>query len=75
MSIRACSLRACVFAVDEAGGGNNGTFVNGRRIEQHALVYGDVIGFGKGRNVARDDEISDKNLEVIAVMYCDNAHF
>jgi hypothetical protein len=53
-----------VTAVDESGGGNNGTFVNGVRVQEHVLRSGDLIGFGKGRSVPLRGQIQDKNLEV-----------
>ena len=51
-------------AADESGGRNNGTFVNGIRVQEQVLQDGDVIGFGKGRSVPLGQRISDKNLEV-----------
>lgn len=51
--------------VDEGAGGNNGTFVNGERIQERELRDGDIIGYGKGRGVPVGGHIPDRNLEYV----------
>jgi pSer/pThr/pTyr-binding forkhead associated (FHA) protein len=63
-------IYAVAVAVDESSGNNNGTFINGVRVEEHVLRDGDVIGFGKGRSVPLGQTIADKNLEVCMPAGC-----
>lgn len=57
--------------VDAGNGTNNGVFVNSRRISRDSrLKDGDVIGIGRGRDVAEGGLISDRNLEYVFQLQC-----
>mmetsp|Transcript_8381 Transcript_8381/g.28139 ORF Transcript_8381/g.28139 Transcript_8381/m.28139 type:complete len:892 (-) Transcript_8381:144-2819(-) len=51
--------------VDEANSSNNGVFVNSIRVREAILKDGDLVGLGKGRDVAFGSKISSRNLEYL----------